>query len=700
MHIAKSVKIHTKNRITLGFLSAFLVLILMGVFSYFSIRQLVEVSEKRLQATLIHSTAGQIRNEVIDIESAQRGYVITYNEQYLVPYQKALAPLQSEIEFLARQLQDNPDMQRHIQELKTLAEARTKHAQAVIQARKQGFEEARLLIVQGTGKQITDAMRQHIDDVQDYAAGQIEQLRKLTDVRLTFMRFTLVAMASTMLAITAILFYSINKQLKIRHHTEEKLRETIGAVQELYDQAPCGYLSVGQDLNLSAINQTLLDWLGYERREVVGKLKFEDLLSAQSRDAFLASFDRDFEHYKRSGTVHGLEFHFLRKDGSVFPVLVNSVASVDEQGNFLRSRTTVFDNTERVKSETKFRSVLESSPDAMLIVGTQGEIQLANHQVESLFGYSRHNLIGKPVEMLLPEELRATHINYRNAFFKSPERRPMGHGFNLMALHSNGKPFAVEISLSPLKMEDELVVIAAIRDVTDSRQAKEKILNLNKELESFTYSVSHDLRAPLRSINGYAQILKEDFSPVLNAEGTRTLDTIIRNATKMGVLIDDLLEFSRMGRKEVLQAEVNMQELVQEVLEDLSLKKSDMRVNIQNLRASVGDRSMLRQVWHNLIANAFKYSGKHAEPAIEIGCTADSPHWITYYVKDNGVGFDMKYSEKLFGVFQRLHKMNEFEGTGVGLALVKRIIDRHGGQVWAHAEVNQGATFYFKLPQL
>lgn len=692
-------RIHTRNYVTLGFLSAFLLLLVIGLFSYFSIRQLLDATDKRLQVTRTQNTAEQILKEVIDMETAQRGYVLTFDEQYLQPYQQALVPLQEQINLLEAQLQHEPDMLPKIHELKILAQERVNHTNLVINARKQSFEEARQLIATGKGKQITDAMRAHVEDIQQYTSTQINHLQSLNDTRLATMQYTLVMMAVTMLTITAILFYTINTQLKARIQTETKLTEKIVEVQQLYDQAPCGYLSVNQSLYLSAMNQTLCNWLGYNREDVVGKLKFADLLSLDSRKIFEDSFQRDFEKYKQDGVINGLEFHFQRKDGSEFPVVVNSMAVFDEHGEFVQSRTTVFDNTERIKNETKFKSVLESSPDAMLIVGRDGAIQLANQQAERLFGYTRAGLIGRPIEMLIPKEFRGGHEHHRNSFFDSPQRRPMGAGLNLMALRANGNSLAVEISLSPLKLDDESLVIAAIRDVTESRQAKEKIINLNKELESFTYSVSHDLRAPLRSINGYAQILKEDFTPSLSQEGITTLDTIIRNANKMGALIDDLLDFSRMGRKEVFQDKVNIQELVVQVIEELTIKNTNIEFKVARLDATVGDKSMLRQVWINLISNAIKYSGKHASPQIEIGCINDSRQWKTYYVRDNGVGFDMQYSGKLFGVFQRLHKMNEFEGTGVGLALVKRIIDRHNGQVWAEAEVNRGATFYFKLPQ-
>jgi signal transduction histidine kinase len=231
-------------------------------------------------------------------------------------------------------------------------------------------------------------------------------------------------------------------------------------------------------------------------------------------------------------------------------------------------------------------------------------------------------------------------------------------------------------------------------------KASSEISHLNKELEAYTYSVSHDLRAPLRSISGYSQILKEDYSPNLDDEGQRVIHVIINNAKRMGQLIDDLLEFSRTGRKEIVKAKIQPEEMVREVVRELTHTQNGrpIHVQIEPLATALADPSMLRQVWINLISNAIKYSAKKDETQIKIGSFNDA-EGTGFYIKDNGVGFNMEYKDKLFGVFQRLHKSDEFEGTGVGLALVKRIISRHGGKIWADAALGEGATFYFSLPK-
>jgi signal transduction histidine kinase len=224
---------------------------------------------------------------------------------------------------------------------------------------------------------------------------------------------------------------------------------------------------------------------------------------------------------------------------------------------------------------------------------------------------------------------------------------------------------------------------------------------VNKELEAFSYSVSHDLRAPLRAVSGYAVMLKEDYGPNLDAEANRIMNAIVSNAHMMGQLIDDLIAFSRISRKEVTHHTIDMKQLAEnclhEVQETNGHKKYD--VKIDPLPTCLGDQSMIKQVWLNLISNAVKYSSRENEPRIEIGYKDDQNGHHIYFVKDNGVGFDMQYAHKLFGVFQRLHSPDAFEGTGVGLALAKRIINKHSGDIWAESAPGKGATFFISLPK-
>jgi light-regulated signal transduction histidine kinase (bacteriophytochrome) len=234
-------------------------------------------------------------------------------------------------------------------------------------------------------------------------------------------------------------------------------------------------------------------------------------------------------------------------------------------------------------------------------------------------------------------------------------------------------------------------------DITSRKNAEEQLQIVNKELEAFSYSVSHDLRAPLRAVNGYAEMLNEDYGTHLDDEGKRLTENINYYAKKMGTLIDDLLAFSRLGRKEIQVSEIDMNEMVEGVLIEMNKSVThNAKIKIGKLHKVNADYGLLHQVVFNLISNAIKYSSKKEHPVIEISSNEKNGK-IVFSIKDNGVGFNMKYADKLFGVFQRLHSQEEFEGTGVGLAIVQRVIAKHGGKVWAEGSVNEGATFNFSL---
>ncbi|SHG03493.1 sensor histidine kinase [Pedobacter caeni] len=243
-----------------------------------------------------------------------------------------------------------------------------------------------------------------------------------------------------------------------------------------------------------------------------------------------------------------------------------------------------------------------------------------------------------------------------------------------------------------------------IRKLNDELEQKviertAQLESVNKELESFSYSVSHDLRAPIRAINGYTKIIIEDYVENFDSDGLKILQSIIHNSKKMGELIDDLLAFSKLGRKQVSFSEIHMNELVQTIREELLFEKGENipQFEISRLPDSKGDKSLIKQVWINLISNAIKYSRNKIKTGIEIGAY-EKDQFIVYYVKDAGAGFDMQYYDKLFGVFQRLHSQEEFEGTGIGLAIVQKIVQRHNGTVWAESKLNEGSCFYFTLP--
>jgi hypothetical protein len=385
---------------------------------------------------------------------------------------------------------------------------------------------------------------------------------------------------------------ALQTEIQERRNIEKELRKSSEEVMDLYNNAPCGYHSLNGDGVFILINDTELRWLGYKRDEVIGKLSFASLLTAES----LKLFQRNFPVFKQRGWVKDLEFEMIRKDGTILPVLLNAVAMKDSEGNYIMSRSTLFDITERKKAEQEVRNLNEDL-----------ERKVAERTTE----------------------LKAT----------------------------------------------------------------------NKELQNFTYTVSHDLRAPLRAIDGFSGILIKEQADRLDPEGLRKLQIVRDNALRMNRLIDDLLSFSRLGYGAISKSMIDMDSLGNEVWNELRTINPgrNMQFRKRHLPPAYGDPALMKQVLLNLLSNAVKFS-RNREPAIiESGGGIRDKETI-YYVKDNGVGFDMSYYQKLFGVFQRLHSAQEFEGTGVGLAIVQRILQRHGGRIWAKGSINKGAIFYFSLP--
>jgi PAS domain S-box-containing protein len=368
---------------------------------------------------------------------------------------------------------------------------------------------------------------------------------------------------------------------------------------------------------------------------------------------------------------------------------------------------------ERERVDEIFRGLLESAPDAILVVDSQGTIRLVNTQLETMFGYERDEIVGQAVETLVPERFHGRHGLHRGQYAQEPRVRPMGIGLELFGRRKDSTEFSVEISLSPLETPDGTLISASIRDVTERKKNVEKIRELNedleqrasqleaanRELEAFSYSVSHDLRAPLRTIDGFSLALLEDFGEQLPDEGRNYLMRIRTAAQRMAQLIDDLLNLSRLSRAPLNPEPTNLSKIAQQVVQNLQREAPDRLVNLSiepNIMAECDPR-LIKVVFENLLSNAWKFTSKQEAAEIGFGQAEDPQNGQVYFVRDNGAGFDMAYVNKLFGAFQRLHTNSEFPGIGIGLAIVQRIINRHGGRIWADGVVNGGATFYFTL---
>lgn len=362
------------------------------------------------------------------------------------------------------------------------------------------------------------------------------------------------------------------------------------------------------------------------------------------------------------------------------------------------------------KSEYRMQSILDNSTAIIYIKNIEGRYLLVNHWFEKLFALKREDIIGKTDHEIFSKEFAD---EFRKNDQKVIETRTALH-LEEIAPHPQGLATYISIKFPLVEDGGSIYAICGIStDITERKKSEDAIKQLNQslqqqavqleitnqELEAFSYSVSHDLRAPLRAIDGFSDLLIHESGENLDAEGQRLLDVIRANTKQMGHLIDDLLAFSRLSRKAMNKRTIQMTELARSVIDDLKITQAERAasVTIKDLPPAEGDPALIRQVFRNLISNAMKFSKNHPDSVVEIGSFPQDSENV-YYVKDNGVGFNMDYGHKLFRVFERLHRAEEFPGTGVGLAIVERIVRRHGGKVWAEGTPNQGATFYFSLP--
>jgi len=448
---------------------------------------------------------------------------------------------------------------------------------------------------------------------------------------------------------------------------------------------------LNNEIDLIILDVQMPDMDGFEVAQILKSHK-------RTRDIpiIFASAEKKEHHFMMKGYEEGaVDYLYKPLDAAVTEAKVSVLLQLHLRKKELLRKNLILE---------KHALLINNSADLICIINARTlQFEEANYAVNSVLGYS-------------VEEIRDTSI----LFYLDPDDCPA-----VQELGSSDKEkFSFEARLyckdRSVKWLNWNVVskdglwFANARDISDLKAADREIRQLNadlkkniaqlevtnNDLESFSYSVSHDLRAPLRSINAYARIIQEDHHAQLNEELLRLFGIIQRNANRMGTLIDDLLSFSRLGRRQLTKVPVDLVQLTQKVLKNLEENgKSKASIQVEPLPCAEGDPALLYQVLVNLLSNAIKYSGKKAAPEITVGASENEEEFI-YYVKDNGTGFNMDYAHRLFSVFQRLHSNEEFEGTGVGLAIVQRIVVKHGGRVWAEGEPDKGATFFFSLPKM
>ncbi|HZY79127.1 MAG TPA: PAS domain S-box protein [Cyclobacteriaceae bacterium] len=483
----------------------------------------------------------------------------------------------------------------------------------------------------------------------------------------------------------------------------QEVRHNELTFQLIVESSPNAIVLVNKEGKIAYVNNQTEKLFGYPRSELIGRM-VEMLLPkryTQKHPEYRESF---FSSPSVRSMGAGRELFAIRKDNTEFPIEIGLNPVVTVEGTLVLA--SIIDITERKKAEERVKLVVESAPNAMVLISTAGIITLVNRQTEMLFGYERSELIGNKLETLIPERFRSNHPGHRTSFFQKPQTRSMGAGRDLFARRKDGTEIQVEIGLNPIETPEGQVVLASIIDITERKlqetNAKKQVaLEIrNKELEQFAYLASHDLQEPLRTVSNYIYLLKEDYSDSLNEGAFEYLKSIEGATVRMSILVKALLDFSRLGRNKRLVS-ANLQDLVREVTEDMhtTIHSANAEITVMKMPTLFVYEAEVRQLFQNLISNAIKFQLPGKKPVIRIDAAQLTNKW-KFTVTDNGIGIAPNHYARIFDIFQRLHTVDEYEGNGIGLANCKKIAELHNGEIWVESREGEGSSFNFTIADL
>jgi PAS domain S-box-containing protein len=692
--------------------------LLWQVSSLLSAAQLV----RRTDAVI--AQAHRLEKLLVDMETGERGYLITGDQRFLEPYKlgaSAIGPAFDEVQF---RVSDKPAQLRRLEELRAQGAQWEAYALEVLTLRDSGGD-YRAYVSLGEGKKRMDGLRAGIASFVEVEEGVRDGLVRAAES--TTRLVIALSVILTLLLGGLLAFFARRQLLEVsrsydraltdaRRHSEA-LSKSEERYRLLFESNPLPmWVYDTETLSFVSVNEAAIRHYGYAREEFL-RMTIKDIRPAEDVPRLMEALTQNasglddagvWRHQKKDGTVSEVEItsHTLEFAGRAAElVLANDVT---ERRRVAR---------ELAGQQLFLRQVIDLDPNFIFAKDREGHFTLVNESLAEAYGTTVENLTGKSDADFNPniEEVR----HFRRADLDVMDTRREKFIAQESVTDSEGRIRWLQTFKRPIVSADgvALQVLGVSTDITARKRAEDELLRLNedleqrvaertkqleeanKELEAFSYSVSHDLRAPLRAINGFSRILIEDYAPQMPEGAARYLEIVRSNAKQMGQLVDDLLAFSKLGRQPLRKQSVEPAAVARQVLDELQGEHEGRSVHLSVgvMPTAQADPALLKQVYANLLSNAIKYTRGRDEARVEAG-------WVTrddapaYYVRDNGVGFDMQYANKLFGVFQRLHRTEEFEGTGVGLAIVQRIVQRHGGRVWAEAEEGKGATFYFTLP--
>ncbi len=522
--------------------------------------------------------------------------------------------------------------------------------------------------------------------------------------------FPIEIMLSPLESPEGILVTAAIRDISVRKAAETNLAQMEGRYRGLLEAAPDAMVVVNVAGEIVLLNVRAEKEFGYRRDELVGQ-QVKNIIPEGFAERIIADGTRSAAEALAQQIGMGIELIGHRKNGSEFPIEI--MLSPLESPEGILVTAAIRDISVRKAAETnlaqmegRYRGLLEAAPDAMVVVNVAGEIVLLNVRAEKEFGYRRDELVGQQVKNIIPEGFAERIIADGTRSAAEALAQQIGMGIELIGHRKNGSEFPIEIMLSPLESPEGILVTAAIRDISARKESERLVRTVrelkrsNDELQQFAYVSSHDLQEPLRMVSSYTQLLAKRYKGRLDSDADDFISYAVAGCHRMQDLIHDLLAYSRAGSNTKVLREVSSQDSLQKALINLqvTIEQSGAVVTHDSLPAVTTDETQLSLVFQNLVGNAIKYHGLEA-PRVHVSATRNGDNEWIFSVRDNGLGIDPQYFERIFIIFQRLHGRDEFEGTGIGLAICKKMLERLGGRIWVESQLEKGSTFYFALPE-
>jgi len=698
------VRTSVENKIRLGLAAGLAVLLGAGWLSYHTTTKLIATEDWVSHTQDVITGLESVSASLEEVETEQRGYLLTGSPKFLEDRQSAVRQLTVHLNQLRQTLTNNPEQQHHLAQLEPLiAERLSLLDERITVFRQSGREASADAGAMLKGKAVMDNIREVIGQMRSLENNLLVQRVQLSRAGVRWSLSVIVIGSFLACALGVVAFILLNRDFKLRALAEDRVRAGRAELDSILNNSPAIILVKDVEGRYQFVNRRFLQVTGFSLEQVVGKTGFELF----EKEIAEAARGHDLKVLR---SEEPLEFEeTVRYPDGPHTHLAVKFSLRDAAGRIYAICGVSTDITERKRAEEERDRFFNLSRDLMCIIGFDHRFRTVNPAWERTLGFTREEMLGKPfIEFVHPDDRPATlaeaeklvgggEVIYFENRYVCKDGSYRWLAWSARAAVPQGLMYATARDISEWKETNEQI----LRLNLELHRRAEQLETANRELEAFSYSVSHDLRAPLRHIDGFVKILEKQSGPNLDDRGRRYLGIVADSARQMGVLIDDLLVFSRMSRAELRRSKVSLNSLVHEAMAELQMEINGRQIawKIGELPDVEADPAMLRQVWINLIANAVKYTRPRQPAEIEVGCANPADGELVLYVRDNGVGFDMQYAHKLFGVFQRLHRAEEFEGTGIGLANVRRIVTRHGGRTWAEGKPEGGATFFFSLPK-